>query len=90
MGDTPIMNDLMHTQAAARIAARHKRMAHPGADPAHSVQTPPVYWQNWKEQDGRWVACGDPLPPGYVADLPQFEPLPGEEVATPAFPRKYL
>lgn len=75
------MNMEQLQEAANRIARRH-RTAAPETSPAKEG-----YWQLWKEQDGHWVACGDPLPPGYQADPPQFEPLPGEEIMTPAFPQ---
>jgi glycosyltransferase involved in cell wall biosynthesis len=41
--------------------------------------------QNWIAKDGLWCQDGW-IKPGYHADPPQFAPLPGERLSTPAFP----
>ena len=41
--------------------------------------------QDWRGEDGRWVPVGW-LRPGWFADPPQFAPLEGEQLTTPAFP----
>jgi len=41
--------------------------------------------QAWREDAGLWVPDGW-LKPGWFADPPQFDPLPGERLKTPAFP----
>lgn len=44
-----------------------------------------IPWQTWCEEGGRWVPDGW-LRPGYFADPPAFDPLPGEVQYTPARP----
>jgi hypothetical protein len=46
----------------------------------------PTHRQRWREQDGRWIWDGW-IEPGYAADPPQFAPLSGEVLETPAFDR---
>jgi len=41
--------------------------------------------QTWCEEGGLWMAAGW-LKPGYYADPPAFDPLPGETLRSPAFP----
>ena len=57
----------------------------PGPLPAAGPPRPAQPWQEWREHEGCWIAVGF-LQPGYAADPPQFDPLPGEVQFTPAFP----
>ncbi|HUU84192.1 MAG TPA: glycosyltransferase, partial [Phycisphaerae bacterium] len=43
------------------------------------------HWQAWREGGGHWVRDGW-LKPGYSADPPWFNPLPGETLRSPGFP----
>jgi len=66
--------------AYAELCAKYRPPHSPGQAPSLNVA-----WQQWREHDGRWVPTGH-VPPGYAADPPQFDPLPGETQHTPAFP----
>jgi len=48
---------------------------------------PDTHWQTWRESGGLWIAEGW-LRPGYYADPPAFDPLPGEVIQTPGFEDK--
>ncbi len=65
--------------AYAELCAKYRASQSPIPNPQ------PPAWQEWREHDGRWIAVGF-LQPGYAADPPQFDPLPGETQHTPAFP----
>lgn len=52
---------------------------------AGNVPVQKALWQEWREQDSRWIPVGW-LEPGYASDPPQFDPLSGEVQRTPAFP----
>ncbi|HUX15537.1 MAG TPA: hypothetical protein VMW52_03640, partial [Phycisphaerae bacterium] len=56
-----------------------------GRGAVRRFRDPASPWQAWREEEGRWVADGW-LRPGFFADPPGFDPLPGERLATPAFP----
>ena len=56
-----------------------------GRGAVRRFRDPASPWQAWREEEGRWVADGW-LRPGFFADPPAFDPLPGERLSTPAFP----
>jgi len=59
----------------------------PRPSPPHPLAPSPRQdiWQAWRAEGGRWVADGW-LRPGFYADPPCFDPLPGEVLQCPAFP----
>lgn len=71
--------------AIARCQRPPRQAAPPALQPSAPAPQPFDHWQQWREEAGRWIAVGH-VPPGYAADPPQFDPLPGEVQYTPAFP----
>ena len=72
----------------AQVKEEPKRLRQDGVQlltAAQSLNDPTLPWQRWQEEEGRWVPR-DTLPPGYGADPPPWDPLPGEVLQTPAFP----
>ncbi len=82
---SPIDLDLL-TRAVHEGAEEIKRLLAKQAETAStSPPTPEPVWQRWRAEEGRWTPM-DHLPPGYAADPPPWDPLPGEVLQTPAFP----